>query len=81
MAYGLILIPLITPGLLKAISWVLLLNPNIGLLNKVWFAMGFSSPLFYDESIFSMMWVQGISMTPVTFLLFGASLKMMDPAL
>ena len=81
LAYGLILIPLITPGILKAISWVLLLNPNIGLLNQLWFLLGFSSPLFHDESIFAMMWVQGISMVPITFLLFGAALKMMDPAL
>ena len=81
LTYGLILIPLITPGILKAISWVLLLNPNIGLLNQLWFLLGFSSPLFHDESILAMMWVQGISMVPITFLLFGASLKMMDPAL
>ena len=81
LAYGLILIPLITPGVLKAISWVLLLNPNIGLLNQLCFLLGFSRPLFNDESILSMMWVQGISMVPVTFLLFGAALKMMDPAL
>ncbi len=81
LTYGLILIPLITPGILKAISWVLLLNPNIGLLNQLWFLLGFSSPIFHDESIFAMMWVQGISMVPITFLLFGAALKMMDPAL
>jgi len=81
VAYGLILIPLISPGVLKAISWVLLLNPNIGLLNQLWFLLGFSQPIFHDESILSMMWVQGISMTPITFLLFGASLKMMDPSL
>jgi len=81
VAYGINLIPLITPGILKAIAWVLLLNPTVGLLNQVWFFLGFTQPLFRDESILSMMWVQGISMTPITFLLFGASLKMMDPAL
>ncbi len=79
--YGLVMIPLITPGILKAISWVLLLNPNNGLLNQIWLSLGFTTPLFNDESIFSMMWVQGISMVPLTFLLFGASLKMMDPTL
>jgi len=81
LIYGLVLVPLITPGILKAISWVLLLNPNVGLLNLVWKALGASQPLFNDESILAMMWVQGISMTPITFLLFGASLRMMDPAL
>jgi len=81
VAYGLILIPLITPGLLKAISWVLLLNPNIGLLNQLWMGLGFERPIFNDQSLPAMMWVQGLSMVPVTFLLFGAALKAMDPSL
>lgn len=81
LIYGLVLVPLITPGILKAISWVLLLNPNVGLLNLMLKFFGASEPIFNDESILAMMWVQGISMTPITFLLFGASLRMMDPAL
>jgi iron(III) transport system permease protein len=79
--YATVLIPLIMPGVLKAISWILLLNPNIGLLNQIWFLFGSTRPLFYDDSIFSMIWVEGISMVPMTYLLLGASFKMMDPSL
>ena len=81
IAYTLMLIPLITPGVLKASAWVLLLNPNNGVLNQLWFSLGFKSYLFTDKSVLSMVWVQGISMIPVTFLLLGAAFKMMDPAL
>jgi iron(III) transport system permease protein len=81
IAYTLMLIPLITPGVLKASAWVLLLNPNNGLLNQLWFSLGFKSYLFNDKSVLSMIWVQGISMIPITFLLLGAAFKMMDPAL
>ena len=80
-AYVLMLIPLIMPGALKASAWVLLLNPNNGVLNQLWFSLGFKSYLFNDKSVLSMVWVQGISMIPVTFLLLGAAFKMMDPAL
>ena len=79
--HALMLIPLIMPGVLKASAWVLLLNPNNGVLNHWWFSLGSKSYLFNDKSVLSMVWVQGISMIPVTFLLLGAAFKMMDPAM
>jgi iron(III) transport system permease protein len=80
-AHVLMLIPLIMPGVLKASAWVLLLNPNNGVLNQWWFSLGFKNYLFNDKSVLSMIWVQGLSMITVTFLLLGAAFKMMDPAL
>ena len=80
-AHVLMLIPLIMPGVLKASAWVLLLNPNNGVLNQWWFSLGFKNYLFNDKSVLSMIWVQGLSMIPVTFLLLGAAFKMMDPTL
>ena len=75
IAHALMLIPLIMPGVLKASAWVLLLNPNNGVLNQLWFSLGFKSHLFNDKSVLSMVWVQGISMIPVTFLLLGAAFE------
>ena len=79
--YGFMFIPLIMPSMLKAIGWVLLLSPNNGILNKVWYAFGFKDPLFDSSSIPAMFWVEGLSMSPLTFLMLGAALRGMDPSL
>lgn len=81
VAYGLMLVPLIMPSVLKGIAWILLLSPRIGVLNKIWQALGFGGPIFDPYNLFAMVWVEGISMTPLTFLLLGAVLRRMDPSL
>ncbi len=80
-AYGFMFIPLVMPSMLKAIGWVLLLSPNTGILNKIWFSFGFQEPLFNAYSISAMFWVEGLSMAPLTFLMLGAALRGMDPSL
>lgn len=79
--YGLMYIPLVMPSMLKAIAWILLISPTIGLFNKTWFFFGFTQPLFNAYSIPAMFWVEGLSMAPLTFLLLGAALRAMDPSL
>ncbi|MDP2744652.1 MAG: iron ABC transporter permease [Dehalococcoidia bacterium] len=79
--YGLMFIPLVMPGMLKAISWVLLLSPSVGLLNTLWKSLGFAGPLFNAYSIPAMWWVEGLSMSPLTFFLLGAAFRSMDPSL
>ncbi|MBM2832512.1 MAG: sugB 2 [Dehalococcoidia bacterium] len=80
--YGLMFIPLVMPGMLKAIGWVLLIGPKAGLLNQAWFALtGLSTPLFNAFSIPAMFFVEGLSESPLTFFLLGASLRGMDPSL
>jgi len=81
LAYGIMFIPLILPSMLKAIGWILLLSPNNGLLNKIWFSFGFKEPFFNVYSIPGMFWVEGLSMAPLTFLMLGAALRGMDPSL
>jgi iron(III) transport system permease protein len=80
-AYGFMFIPLIMPSMLKAIGWVLLLSPNTGILNSVWYAFGFKEPLFNSASLAAMFWVEGLSMAPLTFLMLGAAFRGMDPSL
>ncbi|MBM2832111.1 MAG: sugB 2 [Dehalococcoidia bacterium] len=79
--YGLMFIPLIMPGMLKAIAWVLLLSPRVGILNKLWFSLGFTDPLFNAYSMPAMWWVEGLSMSPLVFFMLGAALRAMDPSL
>jgi len=81
LAYGIMFIPLILPSMLKAIGWILLLSPNNGLLNKIWFSFGFKEPFFNVYSIPGMFWVEGLSMAPLSFLMLGAALRGMDPSL
>jgi iron(III) transport system permease protein len=81
LAYGFMFVPLIMPGMLKAIGWVLLMSPNNGLLNTVWFSFGFKDPLFNPSSLPAMFWVEGLSMAPLTFLMLGAAFRGMDPSL
>ncbi|MBM2832321.1 MAG: binding-protein-dependent transport system inner rane component [Dehalococcoidia bacterium] len=81
LMYGLMFMPLIMPGMLKAMAWILLISPKIGLLNQPWFALGFSQPLFNAYSIPGMFWVEGLSQSSMTFLLLGAALRAMDPSL
>jgi iron(III) transport system permease protein len=76
----LVIVPLILPSIVKAIAWILLLSPNIGLLNLPWIAL-FGSPLFSPYSMTAMVLVEGINMSPLAFLLIGSILKRMDPAL
>lgn len=81
--YGFLLVvpSLILPGVLEAVAWALLLGPNNGLVNKLWFSMGFSDPIVNAFSMPAMWLVQGISGSPLVFLMLGASLRRMDPSL
>jgi iron(III) transport system permease protein len=74
------LIPLILPGILHTIAWILLASPRVGLYNKL------LEPLFGPGSlnIFSlpgMMLVEGLHLSPLVFLLMVAAFRSMDPAL
>jgi iron(III) transport system permease protein len=79
-AYGLMLVPLIMPNIINGIAWILLLSPRIGMLNQLtsWFGLG--RP-FNPNNLWAMSWVEGISISPLAFLMLGAALKQMDPAL
>jgi len=77
---ALVMIPLIMPGVVKGIAWIFLLSPRIGVLNQPWIAL-FGRPLLDAQSIPAMVWVEGISMSPLTFLLIGSIIQRMDPAL
>ena len=80
--YALAIIPLIIPGILFTVAWILLASPKIGILNlalKAWF--GIDEAPFDIYSLAGMVWVDGLHYSPMAFLLMSAAFRSMDPAL
>ncbi|GAA1310958.1 iron ABC transporter permease [Planotetraspora silvatica] len=74
------IIPLIIPGILYTIAWIFLASPDIGLLNKV--IEPIFGPGFFDVfTVWGMVWVEGLHLSPIVFLLMVAAFRSMDPSL
>lgn len=70
LIFSLLLIPLVVPGLLFTISWVFLLSPKTGIINHFLVsAAGLPGPPFNIYSFGGMIWVEGLTNTPLVFLL------------
>jgi iron(III) transport system permease protein len=74
------IIPLIIPGILYTIAWIFLASPEIGLLNKA-LEPAFGSGAFDVFTVWGMIWVEGLHLSPIVFLLMMAAFRSMDPAL
>lgn len=78
-----ILFPLLVPGVVMAFAWTLLFAPNAGWINvALRAALGLDSP--GPINIFSMgglILCQGVASVPFVFLLLGAAMRTMNPAL
>src|SRR5207247_6133422 len=80
--FALSIIPLIIPGILFTVAWILLGSPKIGIINLAlqnWF--GLEKPLFNVYSLWGMIWVDGLHYSPMAFLLMTAAFRSMDPSL
>jgi len=76
------IIPNIMPPLLISISWVMLLNPSNGLINVVLVRLlGLGKGPFNIYSLPGLIFVEGLILTPLAFLIISAALKGMDPSL
>ncbi len=76
------IVPNILPPLLIAISWVLLLNPSNGLINGILVRLlGLEKGPFNIYSLPGLIFVEGLILTPLAFLIISAALKGMDPSL
>ncbi|HKA45516.1 MAG TPA: iron ABC transporter permease [Burkholderiales bacterium] len=80
--FGLALVPLIIPGILFTVSWIMLGSPKIGILN-LWLQRWFDTDyvFFNVYSLWGMIWVDGLHYSPMAFLLMTAAFRSMDPAL
>ena len=80
--FALSIIPLIIPGILFTVAWILLGSPKIGIINLVlqsWF--GTDHVFVNVYSLWGMIWVEGLHYSPMAFLLMTAAFRSMDPAL
>jgi len=76
------IIPNILPPILVSISWVMLLNPSNGLINASLVKLfGLEKGPFNIYSMPGLIFVEGLILTPLAFLIIAAALKSMDPSL
>src|SRR3990167_3620223 len=76
------IVPNIFPPLMLGVSWVLLLNPRVGLLNLALVQLlGLDSAPLNIYSMWGMIFVEGMITMPLAFLIISAALQSMDPAL
>jgi iron(III) transport system permease protein len=72
----------ILPGVLVTFAWIVLLSPEIGILNRLLVAaFGLKAAPFNIYSMAGMIWVEGIELTPLAFLLMASAFRSMDPSL
>ena len=82
MFFALSLVPLVIPGVLFTVSWIMLGSTKIGLINLAlhrWFGVEAAPINVY--SMGGMIWVDGLHYSPMAFLLMSAAFRAMDPSL
>ena len=76
------IVPNIFPPLLIAIAWTLLASPTVGMLNAVLMALfGLSRGPLNIYSMPGLIFVEGLILTPLGFLIIAAAMRGMDPSL
>lgn len=82
VTYATLFAPVAIPGLVFAISYILLLSPDIGVFNKILMAVfGLEEAPLNVYTLTGLIFVEGIRLTPGSFLMMAAVLKSMDPSL
>jgi iron(III) transport system permease protein len=80
--FALAIIPLVIPGILFTVSWIMLASPKIGLINLALQTATGSERVFVNiYSMAGMIFVDGLHYSPMAFLLMTAAFRSMDPAL
>ena len=77
-----ILIVLALPWVIEDIAWTYLLSPKIGLYNLLLSRLtGLDPSVVNVYSIWGMIWVMGLSLTPLAYLIISSPLRGIDPHL
>jgi iron(III) transport system permease protein len=81
--FGIIsIIPMMIPHILFAVSWVLLLNPSNGILNRLWMqAFGLEEAFFNIYSLPGMILVEGLLDLPIAYLIIAPAMSAFDVTL
>jgi iron(III) transport system permease protein len=70
----------VTP-LMGALAWSLIGAPNGGFVNQVWRVLGGDAPLIDVTTPYGIAWVMALFEGSVAFVMIGAVMKSMDPAM
>jgi iron(III) transport system permease protein len=80
--FALTIVPLVIPGILFTVSWIMLASPKIGLINLALQKLLDTDAVFLNiYSMAGMIWVDGLHYSPMAFLLMTAAFRSMDPSL
>lgn len=75
-------VSVIMPGLVKAMGWIMLLSPQVGLINKLLMGLfNLNQAPFDINSVWGIAFVQGLLLTPSMFFLISGPMRSLDPAL
>jgi iron(III) transport system permease protein len=74
------LVPLIIPGILHTIAWIFLASPEIGVINRT-VSPHVGGHTFDVFTMGGMIFVEGLHLAPLVFLLMVAAFRSMDPSL
>src|SRR5262245_39248299 len=70
----------VTP-LMGALAWALIASPNSGFVNQIWRALGGESHVVDINTPWGIAWVMALFEGSVAFVMIGAVMKSMDPAM
>lgn len=75
-------VTVIMPGLVKAMGWIILLSPQVGLINRLLTELFHLKEAPFDiNSLWGISFVQGLMLTPSMFFLISGPMRSLDPAL
>jgi iron(III) transport system permease protein len=84
LVFGLILLPVAVPGIVKAIGWAMLANPTNGLLNtlsRTWLDLEGSRGPLNIYTLGGIIFVSALSHVPSVTLMIAGAFRNFDPAL
>ncbi len=80
--FALSIVPLVVPGVLFVVAWILLGSPRIGVVNVALRSLLATDAVYVDVySMAGMAFVDGLHYAPLAFLMMSAAFRAMDPAL
>ena len=80
--FALSIVPLVIPGIMFTIAWILIGSPKIGIVNVMLQGIFSTDRVFFDVySMYGMIWVDGLHYSPIAFLMMTAAFRSMDPSL
>jgi iron(III) transport system permease protein len=75
-------VTVIMPGLVKAMGWIMLLSPQVGLINQLLMVIFQLTEAPFDiNSLWGISFVQGLMLTPSMFFLISGPMRSLDSAL